>query len=125
MAMSCASAWVQASLQPVMVTLNFRGKFVYSLLPRNNSREIVHHRGGVEKLIGREPGDRTTDHAANIVHAGLQRDEIDGPQPIPDLRNIVDSKPAQLHLLARRDIGEALAKFTADFADGAELHRAS
>ena len=35
-ARSCDSAWVQTSLQAVIVTLNFRGRLVKALLPTND-----------------------------------------------------------------------------------------
>ena len=34
--------------------------------------ELSYYRRCIEKLVGREPRDRATDHVADVVHAGLQ-----------------------------------------------------
>ena len=82
-ARSCDSAWVQTSLHAVMVTLNLRGRLVNDFVADEHLGELAHHRRGIEQFVGRETGHRATDHAADIIHAGLQRDQIDGAQAAP------------------------------------------
>ena len=90
-----------------MPTLNFRGRFVNALFRRNIVGELARDRRRVEQLVRRQAGDRAADDVADVVHAGLQRHEPDALEPLPDLRHVLDLKPAQLDLLARRDVDEA------------------
>ena len=39
--------------------------------------ELLRNRRGVEELVRREPGGRAADDVADIVHAGLERDQAD------------------------------------------------
>ena len=44
------------------------------LLTDEHTSELPDHRRRIKKLVGREPRDGATDHVADVVHAGLQRD---------------------------------------------------
>ena len=57
-ARSCVSACVQFSVQPVIATLNLRGRFVNALFRRNASVNSRTTRRGIEQLVVRQPGDR-------------------------------------------------------------------
>jgi hypothetical protein len=91
------------------------------LVADEHPSELARDRRGVEQLVGREAGGGTTDDVPDVIHAGLERDETDGPKPRPDLRHVLDREPAELHLLARGDVGEAFAEFAAELADRAKL----
>jgi hypothetical protein len=77
------------------------------------------HRRGVKQFFWIQPGHWTPDNAANIVHAGLARDQLDTFRAAPDLRYIVDCEPSQLDLLARCDIGKSPAELASDHSEGA------
>ena len=69
----------------------------------------------------RQSSGRTAVDVPDIVHAGLKRDESDGFEPIPDLRNVLDSESAQLNLLARRDVGKTRPELPTDGGDRPHL----
>jgi hypothetical protein len=50
------------------------GKVGVLLFADEDAGELPDHRRRVKKLVRREPRDRATDHIADVVHAGLQRD---------------------------------------------------
>src|SRR3989338_5454999 len=83
--------------------------------------KFLDHRGGIKELIGCESGHRTADHVADIVHAGLERNQANCFEPLPDLRHMLDLKPAQLDLLACSDICKALTEIFTYLADGPNL----
>ena len=118
---SWVSPCVQFSVQPVIATLNLRGRFVNALFRRNASLNSRTTREASNSSSSRQTGDRTPDDVADVVHAGLQRHEVDRVQPLPDVRQIADGESAQLNLLPRREIDEASAAFAAQLGDGAEL----
>ena len=76
---------------------------------------------GVQQFVGSETGSGTADDGANVVHAGLQRNQAHGIQSLPDVRHLLDAELPQLNLLAGGEIGEPLAVVVADAGDGAEL----
>ena len=119
--MSCVSAWQQFSRQPVMVTLNLRGRLVNSLLSRMSRVELVDDRRGVEQLVRRQAGHRAAADAADVVHAGLLAVQADLVQPPPDVRHVGEREPAQLNLLPRGQVAEALAVLVGQVGDDAEL----
>ena len=83
--------------------------------------ELVDDRRGVEQLVRRQAGDGTAADAADVVHAGLLAVQADLVQAPPDLRHVGQREPAQLNLLPRRQVAEALAELVGQVGDDAEL----
>ena len=116
-ARSCDSACVQCSMQPVMPTLNFRGRFVNALLPRNasvNSRtigEASNSSCGVSPAAGQPMTLRMLSMpvCSDTSPTASSRS--------PDLRHVLDREAAELDLLARGDVDEAGAELLADVGD--------
>ena len=104
-----------------MVTLNLRGRLVNSRLSRMQVVELVDDRRGVEQLVRRQAGHRAAADAADVVHAGLLAVQADLLEPPPDLRHVAEREPAQLDLLPRRQVAEALAELVGQVGDDAEL----
>ena len=110
-ARSCDSACVQCSVQPLMPTLNFRGRFVNALLPTNVVGELAHDRRRVEQLVGRQAGDRTADDVADVVHAGLERQQADRARAGCQISGTCSiAEAADLNLLPGRDVDEAACR---------------
>ena len=78
---------------------------------------------GVEQLVGVEAGDRAADHVADVVHAALLRVEARRGEALQDPGCVLDGDPAQLDVLARRDVGCAASAAVGDLADGGDLLR--
>ena len=93
------------------------------LVPEERVVEITHDARGVEQLVVRQPRDGTSDDVPDVVHAGLQRHEVDRIQPLPDMRQVADGKSTQLNLLPRREIDEAGAAFAAQLCNDTDLLR--
>ena len=75
----------------------------------------------IQQLAGREAGNRAPNHCANVVHAGLQRDQSHAVQTFPDFGYVVDAELAQLHLLTSGQVAKALPVVIADIGQNAEL----
>src|SRR5579884_4232403 len=96
-AMSCESRWTQLSGQPVMVTLNLRGRLLNALLPTS-------------WLVRRQSGQRAADDVPHVVHAGLPGVQAHSRQMVEDRRHIFYAEPPNLNLLPSRDVQLAAAK---------------
>ena len=70
---SCVSAPVQFSRQPVMVTLNLRGRLVKALLPRKIRWNARGDGRRLHQLARGEAGGRAADDPPDVVHARLER----------------------------------------------------
>ena len=77
--------------------------------------------GRVEDLVLEDPGERAAEHDAGGVAAGLRRPQAHGLEPPPDLGDVLDADPVQLHVLPVGHVGDVAAELGADPADHAEL----
>ena len=118
---SCVSPCVQFSVQPVMATLNLRGRFVNALFRRNASLKSRTTRDASNNSSSRQPGDRASDDVPDVVHARLQRHQVDCIQPIPDVREVAHPEPTKLHLLPGSDVDKAGAAVAAQLGDDTDL----
>ena len=83
--------------------------------------ELLGNGGGVQQLVGRQAGRRAAHHGADVVHTGLQRNQPDGRQPVPDVRHLLNGEFPQLHLLPGGQVGKPHPVVGADGGQGAEL----
>ena len=104
-----------------MATLNLRGRLVNSLLP--TKMRVYSAPAGLasEQLVRRNAGQRAAGDAAYVIHPGLERREVSPLERVYDLRNVADFDPAQLNLLAGREVEHTVAETLADDGKGAEL----
>ena len=108
--MSLISTRAQSSVQPVTAILNFRGRLAYSRLPVKKA-EIAWATGQrVDDLVGVDPRHRARADVAGRVAAGLDRGQPDLPEALPDPRDVGDPDPVQLDVLARGEVGVAVAE---------------
>ena len=83
--------------------------------------EALGERARVDELVGVEARERAADDVADVVHAALLRVEPGGGEALQDPRGVLDGDPAQLDVLAGRDVGRAASAAVRDLADGADL----
>ena len=91
------------------------------LVPEEDLSELADDGRGVQELAGREAGGRAADDVADVVHAGLQRHQVDSLEPAPDLLHLLDAEPAELYLLPGRDVERPGAELLADAGEGLHL----
>ena len=65
---------------------------------------------GIDLFFRAQPGYRTSHNISHVVHTCLQRGESYFLLNCKNLRNVFYFQVPQLHLLARRDIDDAIAK---------------
>ena len=68
------------------------------------------HRKGVDHLLGVDARDGAGAHVARRVAAGLHGGQPDVPEALPDPGHVGDADPVELDVLARREVGIAVAE---------------
>ena len=104
--MSWVSEWVQFSRQPVMPTLNLRGRFVKALFPTNIAVKSRATGEASSSSFGVRPnaGQPMMLRMLSMPVCSVTSPTVE--QPVQDLRHVLDAEPAQLHLLPRGDVDQ-------------------
>ena len=110
---SLISTRAQSSVQPVTAIFNLRGRLAYSRLPVKKA-EIAWATGYASTTsFGVDARHRARADVARRVAARLHRGEPDLPETLPDPGHVGDADPVQLDVLARREVGVAVAEHRA------------
>jgi hypothetical protein len=83
--------------------------------------DLVELRGGVDDLVGVDPGERATEDDARRVAARLGRGKADRLQRLPDRRDGLDLDPVQLDVLPVGEVGGAAGVLGRHVGDRAQL----
>ena len=86
-------------------------------------RELFADRRGVEQFVGRQAGEGAGIDAADVVHAGLQRGEVDAPQSFEDVGDVTYLDGPQFQLLPGGDVDNAVAEALRERGQRVELAR--
>ena len=73
-------------------------------------RDGLRDRQRLDDLVGVDARHRARAHVAGRVAAGLDRGQPDLPEALPDPGHVGDADPVQLDVLARREVGVAVAE---------------
>src|SRR4029077_3362041 len=92
-----------------------------AIAPDDDAIQVVHDRRGVKQLMRGQTGQGAPIDVSDVVNAGLERAQVHTPKLFPDRGDAVESKSAQLDLLPRRNVQDAIAKATGELSDGAQL----
>ena len=111
--MSLISTRAQSSRHPVTPILNLRGRLAYSRLPVKKSEMAWATGKASTTSLASTPDTGQRAHVAGRVAAGLQRGQPDVPEALPDAGHVLDADPVQLNVLARGEVGVAVAEHLA------------
>src|SRR5260370_6734640 len=92
-----------------------------ALAPDDDAIQVLHDRRGVEQLMRRQTGQGTPIDVSDVVNAGLERAKVHTLKFFPDRRYAVESESAQLNLLPRGNVQDAIAKAPRKLGHGAQL----
>ena len=90
--------------------LELAGQVGVLAVPGEVGRDGLGHREGVDHFVGVDARDRARAHVAGRVTAGLDGGQPHVPEALPDPGHVGDADPVELDVLARREIGVAVAE---------------
>ena len=90
--------------------LNLRGRLAYSRLPVKKAEMAWATGRASTTSFGVDARDRARADVARRVAARLHRGQPDVPEALPDPGDVGDADPVELNVLARREVGVAVAE---------------
>ena len=101
--------------------LEFAGKVVEVVIPRQHSRRFERQRRSIANLVGVHSRDRAAGDIARDIAAGAHRVQSDSRERFEYIRKGLDRDPVQLNVLANGDVGNSVSVAAGEFGNGAQL----